>query len=295
VQCTSSSEHLNAFTASKALLIQLAADVLFHWEVHTMQRVMQRGAVAVLDALGFKGIYKRAEFTDIMKKLEALQKAFASTANGMSKKLPANKDGGGYRGPASIEWKLWTRFFSDSIILGCYGQINGPVIGQGFNLPAAVEAATIGPLAHSISMLTIGASITEPGLLYRGVIAFGDYALKDTVIIGPAIDEAASLERRADAAIIWFAPSAKDAFDKIGGGPRPAFLIKNYPVPLKDGSTFVSYAVNPLTYADVTGLTPEEVISRFLTLFSTENDPEIVKKKHHTRNASQCITSSPQP
>jgi len=87
---------------------------------------------------------------------------------------------------------------------------------------------------------------------YRGCITYGRFEVDKEFIVGPAVDEAASLASLAEAAAVWLAPSAFAATQAFERTVPPANLEEapwiRYGVPLKNGATYETKVVNPFWY-----------------------------------------------
>jgi hypothetical protein len=90
------------------------------------------------------------------------------------------------------------------------------------------------------------ASLHPPAFALRGSIAWGDFIMRPECMVGPAVDEAADCAEQAEAAVVWCAPSALHVLE---GMPTRAVhpLFVRWPVPLKGGRAYETFAVSPLT------------------------------------------------
>jgi hypothetical protein len=80
----------------------------------------------------------------------------------------------------------------------------------------------------------------EMPLLFRGCLGAGWMKVEGDFLIGPAVDETASLFEQADGPFFWMSPSAlaiNDRYaDTFGDRIEPGLMIR-YPVPLKKGNS----------------------------------------------------------
>lgn len=224
---------------------------------------MKQGAVAVLDALGFKGIWKIA---DNERKVIKVMKQVALVANAFQRHIAQiSDDATGHMAHA-----FSIRLFSDSVIVSCcsrfkFEKIQGlqPASKGDFEQMFAdvmllVSLYMVTTVVSNVCGLT---SSTDPVLLYRGAVACGSVEAADECFVGPAIDDAASMMDKADGPFVLLCPSARsvlgksvqDLPEKIASSAVFARdrlpLILDYPVPLKDGRTYVGEILNPLMFA----------------------------------------------
>ncbi len=128
------------------------------------------GAIALLDALGFKGIWKRFPAEQILNTLATIQREV--------EELKAEESHMG------IPLVLEAHFFSDTIAISA-------------SIPDApdVDVDTCGALLSSVAygagLAQAVAACFEPLLAYRGCIAVGKMATHGAFVIGEAVDEAA--------------------------------------------------------------------------------------------------------
>lgn len=196
------------------------------------------GAVAFLDALGFKGIWKRHANSEqaVLDKLANLEARLAEVGNGIAKKFPEDAAALGASLPAKLHVR--TLFVSDSIFItaGLQGS-QGP----------AVDTMCVGIVASLAALaMFLGTEGIVP-LAYRGAISFGRYLVHQdrSFVVGPAVDEAAQAEAFAQGAFVWLTPSARDAIERLPTPVPPPHLVE-YDIPLKGLGSFSTYSVNPL-------------------------------------------------
>lgn len=65
--------------------------------------------------------------------------------------------------------------------------------------------------AYASSVIIALGAKYAPALAYRGCVAVGKLEVDPPFMIDPAVDEAAAGEASAEAAIVWFSPSAEAA------------------------------------------------------------------------------------
>lgn len=205
---------------------------------------MTRGAIAMFDALGFKGIWNRPEFRDdpdvVLRKLRLLQ--------AKAKVLPSrfNRRVGDVR---QIIASSGVTLLSDTIVMALgvkkISELELPP-NTYFNTQDKIDTAGVGGVAMMVSEVLREATTSPPVFAYRGVIAFGEYAIDDNFIMGQAVDEAAELMDRAQGAFVWYAPSAFEVATSFKTlMPEGLLPVVPYKVPLKDGHHFATYVVAP--------------------------------------------------
>jgi hypothetical protein len=212
------------------------------------------GAVAILDALGFKGIWKRHKINSIVAKLKSINQLCVTVEKHWGKTLeipalhsvddgPAEKVVMQFKQP-----KLFVRLLSDSIVVG----------SQAASRKDEDVSDALWNVARVCAAITFwGRRSPKPILLYRGAISCGDFLIDSNFLIGPAIDEAAQLHQLGQAACVWFAPSACKLLQgykgSIPGAREPekaATLwfhqaVDGISVPLKDGRSLQTWMLVP--------------------------------------------------
>ena len=186
------------------------------------------GAVLMMDTLGFKGIWKKSTHGTVLSKLRHLEKVCHSKIEEL------NRDGG----ISHRQITLQVTILSDTIVIAASapGASKSPTRGDD-------PILLLGAAAASAAIIEVSAS-TDPIMIYRGVLTWGEFEMDDRFLIGQPIDEAAQLERNAEAAVVWLAPSAvavlrasKLELDELG--------FVRWPVPMKNGGAYETSVVNP--------------------------------------------------
>lgn len=192
---------------------------------------MQTGALVMMDALGFKGIWKRVDKPECV--IDAL-KLLKATVLEEAASIGARPSKRGYQ-PFKVE------FLSDTVVIGI------PIAGTGapWN-PWAINYAAI------VASAVIRAAVTKVGVpfVYRGCLSYGDFAIEENFIVGPAVDDAAETMESAQAAIVWVTPSALSRIE-IENYSAEMFAkhtgeqLCPWRVPLKGGDYINTLAVSP--------------------------------------------------
>jgi len=223
---------------------------------------LKRGAVAIIDALGFKGIWKKRDPALVLAALQKT-KAFANTM---------------HRVGTAIDSRITIRlaFFSDTVVIVTTRSASGGEL-KDFEL-------VIAAIGHAASVISSGIE-GELHLSYRGCIALGGVATLDEFFVGPAIDEAAEWYERANAAAIWLTPSASEAM--ASGYGKTDGLFFEWPVPIKCADPIQTLVVNPLWFTTPDPITSsvvveaDEAVRRILATFDTSR-PGVLDKLQET-------------
>lgn len=194
---------------------------------------LQNGAIVMVDALGFKGIWQRYDPIDVVREMQRLcDSAFAQMSE---LEREARKQEGNF-----IEY-CRPAFLSDTVVLGVVTKPAERVrkgmqnagwgeIGQELNDDdMAAEAVRIA--AFLVSKF-IRESLRGPiPLAYRGAIAFGQFCMTERFIIGEAVDEAVELMNSTEGALIVGGPSVDSM--QFTGVPTSEYPMWRAPVAWK--------------------------------------------------------------
>ena len=102
----------------------------------------------------------------------------------------------------------------------------------------------LGLMGELVDVAIQSALRTEPFVNLRGVVTYGAFRIEGNFIVGPAVDEAAELEKAAEAALVWLAPSALT----VCVDDNNPYLAR-IAVPMKGGQRFNTYVVHTLADA----------------------------------------------
>lgn len=212
------------------------------------------GSVAILDAMGFKGIWKRHRVNAILAKLERLVKIAGKLEEfwGDTKHIEGQTltDDGTYKPMTFVleQPNLSIKFMSDTIVIGSVAK----------STDDEDMAGSLWNVARMCALVAyLGRRPPASRLLYRGTIASGKFLMSENFLIGEAIDEAAELFELSQIPCTWLAPSAVCVLDEQGhstpGVAEPIShsilwynqLINNVPVPVKGGSSCDTWCVQP--------------------------------------------------
>jgi hypothetical protein len=181
---------------------------------------MQEGVVVFLDALGVKGIWARAEPENVIGSWEeVLRRLHESIAN--SPKLGSVGDK-----PEALNYKIAA--FSDTVII---------------TLKCTDDPAAHVPLVAKIVSDAFFYALVK-GIYFRGVIAIGKFYQSNTLVIGPAIDEAAEWYTQPEWMGVSTAPSASFGLSRLED--QKADISKwfvKYDIPAKSGTQKSEWAL----------------------------------------------------
>lgn len=164
---------------------------------------MREGAFALIDCLGFKGIWKRTDPDLLIKKLSKIEQI-----------VHAEIQEGGGSGPFKYlsfgPMKLHVRLLSDTVAISLqYEELEGktPENWQKNFLVGIICQAVIQVLDLFLK--------DEPPLVLRGCISYGEHLSEGNFIVGPVVDEAAEYMNIAEGAFVWLLPSAEDRYMRM--------------------------------------------------------------------------------
>jgi hypothetical protein len=189
---------------------------------------MSFGAVVMMDALGFKGVWKRFEGpTAITEKMRRMRERAESGL----RRITEDRD---------IVSTARSAFLSDTIVIGVAGatKVKNPGLRHAMALFLAADRAA--------DLLDLARRDPLPRFAYRGCIALGSFEIDGPFILGEAVDEAAEAYELAEGAFVWLAPSARAIWQSLRDRFEPSnSTLVPYAVPLKGGASYATYAVSP--------------------------------------------------
>jgi hypothetical protein len=237
---------------------------------------MQRIAVALIDALGFKGIWKRLEPSRVVNTLRGFRR--------LADEMTADVN----QWPTSVSFHA--QAISDSLIFA--------TTTSDTSLEGAQQMVEL--LGVAVSGTLGAALLGDLPLAFRGHLAVGDGLLEDGILIGEAVDVAAAQYEKADLACVWLCPQARQVVESIDPKKRNAFWL-SYDVPLvkeklrcSETATVPTLAVNPLSFTPVRAR-HRELISRMQTAFDNGQKPSdatVQAKLAHTRDFLAACSSA---
>jgi hypothetical protein len=204
---------------------------------------MRQGAVAVFDALGFKGIWNREDPDKVIAKLNALKYEvneeladLHSRTNALGKEL-------------GIETEVGVAMLSDTVVIGVGGKI---VDHHDRREQGDCDWLAVLALARMTGKVLVRAARTPPALAYRGCISVGRFDMAGNFIIGPAIDEAVEAMDAANAAVVWLTPTALRTWAKQLDSKDGVLnaVVSPYAVPMKGGDRYQTFVANDCASID---------------------------------------------
>jgi hypothetical protein len=154
---------------------------------------MTEGAFAFLDCLGFKGIWKRADASEVIKKLSSIEQQ-ASGASAMVERFIESVD--------TLRITTHVASMSDSIAVSLRFEQKQEKISD-WERGALVWGVSLAAVVILHRFLQ-----DEPPLALRGCIAYGSHECNRTFVVGPAVDEAAEYMNLPQGAFVWLTPLA---------------------------------------------------------------------------------------
>ncbi len=263
---------------------------------------MKEGAFALIDCLGFKGIWEKYDAQVVINKLlnidETIKRELSSSTTSVFEIIKS-----GYVIPK-------VKLLSDTVAISLkYESKFESVIGLS-------SAQLVGALCLIIPVIIDYFIETEPHLLVRGCITFGEHIMQENFIIGRAVDEAAEGEKIAQGAFIWLTPKASEQYKQFTknilgtlnntdenlakleiedelkyliykiGSPAlnkigfPPIILENYDMPIKNGEVLECSVINPLA-KKVMAESRKKVAEIYHNEMCSEN-PDVIIKRENT-------------
>lgn len=208
---------------------------------------MHIGAVAILDALGFKGIWGVHGADAVLDKMRRVRRKLELRAP-QHQALAA----GFHSGNLQHDLQCAVLFLSDTIVYACSVPSFAPETDPR-RLELLSGLCVYMACAGAHEAIATGA-IYPPSINYRGAVAFGEFQIDGNFLIGPAVDAAAEQCEIADAAMVHIVPGATvDAFnaahrvevDTNGPHSSGALMCLEYDVPRKGRDGLRTLVINP--------------------------------------------------
>jgi hypothetical protein len=175
---------------------------------------MDIGAIAFIDCLGFKGIWQKYSPEAVLEQLMSAEKKGREMANAFAQIV----------GPSSMKFACVS--LSDTIVVSV-------THAQPTDVSEAVKGMLVGCAGIVGQQLAKHLIRAQHPIALRGCVTFGRFLVTDRHIIGPAIDEAATLHERANGAFIWLHPDLraplhafwKNVVDRFSAAPVEDILV----------------------------------------------------------------------
>jgi hypothetical protein len=244
---------------------------------------MRRGAIALIDVLGFKGIWRRHSEEDVIGSLQALLEASQEDARQATAV------------PATMIHFIAPVFLSDTVAFGLAAK---PVTDANAALEATGEVELVGPFDESrlnswtvwhmgnfLAHLMRRALLGKVPLAFRGAVAFGRFGMTDRFLIGEAVDEAANFHECPHGAIVGLAPSAAKFEQAEVPSSVSKFVKYSIPTKARDGATAVAWdtwAVLPWGEGDESAVDLIDLFSRTLVTDDPRVQEDVERKRENT-------------
>ena len=288
--------------------------------------MLSKGSVAILDALGFKGIYNTIEPQKVLDAMVSCSNETYRLHEGFSDLSKKPDKIFGALGMPILHfgmYKLQIQFMSDTVIIACC--YNDPVVEGATNLPDTptvyrvvqddepLMLQTLQTVVQLTSYFLASAGRSEVPIAYRGCISFGELdirfqsesnQLSSGFVIGPSVDAAANLHQAWDAGVVVLDERAEGIFWKIKtfveqapGYLTPALpLLLRHAVPVKHQGRLPEFdrlCVSPFGLLSEPG-TRAQVLSNLLATFGRAKaqpdwDKVQVKKANTDVFLRQCL------
>jgi hypothetical protein len=224
---------------------------------------MKTGAVALIDALGFRGIWGRHKSDEVLTALRNTKDWFEARIKEQFASQP--------------HMQCEVAFLSDTIAISM-------ALSESTQSREAMSAVY---LADVISWVLDRVLRSRVPLAYRGAITIGSYEVSPHFLIGKAIDEAAAAHELAQGAFIWLTPGARDNVARLLKDQAQNTHLVEFDVPLKGGDTFNTYTVSPLEQA--WGEDDAGALARtLLATFSNSSVDVAVKRQNTLKHMRAC-------
>lgn len=261
---------------------------------------MQKGAFALIDCLGFKGIWERYDAETVIAKLLNIEKSLDEEIALPTTKLEVIK-----RGFVKPQIKL----LSDTVAISLKVEENSLEIEN-------PDPTLVGTMCILLTKILTYFAENEPHLLMRGCVTFGEHIAEKNFLIGRAVDEAAEYMDLANGAFVWLTPSADekykqyeqlfiDQFDRAveltasqlntddeaqvnlykqalsstkQAGFPPVALV-DYKMPIKNGERLICTVINPLSQI-INAEDRKNIIKIYLKEMSSQKLDVIIKRQN---------------
>jgi hypothetical protein len=156
---------------------------------------MKEGAFALIDCLGFKGIWNRTDPTLVIEKLLNIEEIVSKEI--VALKIPLNDK----YGPVCVN----VRLLSDTVAISL--KFDDEILDE------ERKGLLITYMCYSVGQILSMFIEEEPVLVLRGCISFGQHISKGNFIVGPAVDDAAEYMNIAEGAFVWLLPNAAEIYE----------------------------------------------------------------------------------
>jgi len=255
---------------------------------------MHEGAFALIDCLGWKGIWRDdAGPEKILRKVAAIRQRIAEQSGEYS----------GHLSKIRVQASPEVVFVSDTVVLSV------PLIKAEASLEECRGLTLEVAMKTLIDLIDLYVDET-PYVSMRGSLTYGEHLIQENTFLGPAIDEVAATYELANGAFVWLDSAASSiladlrqlkktkavemmpkavadlgqpmadrimgAFERFSAYP---VVIDDYPLPLKDGNRLHCPVLNPLAIhreADQR----EKTVARYEASFNRTTVDVLLKKQN---------------
>lgn len=267
---------------------------------------MQEGAFALIDCLGWKGIWNRkidstgrsVDPLEVLKKINRIEDRIGQSTKRMTIGLRDSF--------LEITFRPRSVFLSDTVA------VSVPIIKhKSKELTQEIKRA----LSIEMACVTVAEIIDsfveeEPFLTMRGCITYGEHLIRRSTFVGPAIDEAANNYELPVGAFVWVHPKASEKLDILEEWKVKCFeeikekatkeldsesykklmsffefttstpvILRDYEMPIKGGGHLNCHVLNPLCKireSEDRAIT----IERYLSSFDSDKIDILLKKQN---------------
>lgn len=256
------------------------------------------GAVAVLDALGFKGIWGDEANPDLraLSTLALVSKTvrrYARNLKGTLRNLPAAY--------SLVPTNTLARCFSDSILIAAW--VSGradwgavaradPTLDSDTDADDEVAAQLVMRdllrcvVCRAVARVISTSALAERPLVFRGAVSVGAFRASKSFFIGPAIDEAAELHEKPRGAFVMLAPSAAAIPQKYEMMGIPS--IRRYAVPVAGGAPVQTMIVDPFSECP---FEKRNGVAKAILAYMEAPDAEVQTKRDNTKRMLESFLS----
>lgn len=263
---------------------------------------MQEGAFALIDCLGFKGIWKRSDEAPLLEKLRSIRQR-------IQLQLIAGLPYGLLRKDVILDASL----ISDSVAISLRYEDNATKADAGKQRTKKIgerrEKSYLVWLICASTVRVLDLYLKgEPSLVARGCITYGKYEHDTTrtgsFIVGPTVDDAAEKVEISQGAFVWLHPEAAELYryavtvqrktvrllhkrndrpELLEGSKKSLcepIMVDPYDMPLKGGGHLRCPILNPLAFHD----TEEErqAVFRAYEKAMSDNQLDVMLKRQNT-------------
>lgn len=244
---------------------------------------MKSGVFALIDCLGFKGIWKRYndDYELLMNKLSSIgDRAESAVASRIyPQEIPRDE----------IAYDVKVKLLSDTVAVSLQSK----------------KTLSVRPVYQLITMIQIINELMDvfienkPQLVFRGCITYGEHITEKNFLIGPAVDYTAEHMHLAQGAFVWFLPNASMLIDewidiKCNEPQQQSEHLKiifealspKYSIPFKNGQSLTLRAINPLFYKS--DEQAKSIIQSYKDFMISDNIDIWIKRENTVRFLEYC-------